>query len=125
MTVYGDGSQTRSFCYIDDLVEGIFRVVGLPSCAVSRPEAADREEPIFNLGSTEEATILQLARDVIDVTGSRSRVVFEPQPVDDPRTRRPDITRARQLLGWEPKVGRLAGLEKAVPYFRSALADCA
>ena len=117
LTVYGDGSQTRSFCYVDGLTEGIDRVVRLGR----DPDSG--AVPLFNLGSPDEVTILQLASEVIEVTGSRSRIVFEPLPTDDPTTRRPDITRAKQVLGWKPKVSRQEGLQNMVPYLRSALAS--
>lgn len=131
VTVYGDGSQTRSFCYVDDLVEGIFRVIGLGPGRKLDPAGSggsgimpdhDREsddEPIFNLGNPEEVTIVQLAREIIELTASDSEIVFEPIPIDDPRTRRPDITRATTLLGWEPRVTRSDGLLRVLPYFRS------
>ncbi len=107
LTVFGDGSQTRSFCYVSDLVDGILRLLekGGP-------------DPV-NLGNPEEIPILQLAREIIEITGSRSRIVQRPLPEDDPRQRRPDISRARSLLGWEPRIPRRAGLEKTVAYFRS------
>jgi dTDP-glucose 4,6-dehydratase len=107
LTVYGDGSQTRSFCYVDDLVDGILRRLDL-----------DDPDPV-NIGNPDEITILQLAREILELTGSRSRIVTRPLPQDDPRQRRPDITRARTLLGWEPRVPRRAGLERTVAYFRA------
>ncbi|MCS7167701.1 MAG: SDR family oxidoreductase [Gemmatales bacterium] len=106
LTVYGDGSQTRSFCYIDDLVEGIVRLL-----------ATDYPEPV-NLGNPEEVTILDFAREIIELTGTNSPIVFRPLPQDDPRVRRPDISRARQLLGWEPKISRREGLQRTLEYFR-------
>lgn len=106
LTVYGDGSQTRSFCYISDLVEGIYRLL-----------LSEVNEPV-NLGNPEEVTVLELAREVIEVTGSRSEIVHRPLPVDDPKIRRPDISKAKRLLGWQPRVSRREGLERVVAYFR-------
>ncbi|MGH7674711.1 MAG: GDP-mannose 4,6-dehydratase, partial [Gemmatimonadales bacterium] len=106
LTVYGDGSQTRSFCYVDDLVEGIIRVF-------------DRGAPEpTNLGNPAEFTVRQLADRVLALTGSRSPVVQRPLPTDDPRVRRPDITRARELLGWEPVVALDEGLRRTIAHFR-------
>ncbi|TMC13540.1 MAG: SDR family oxidoreductase [Chloroflexi bacterium] len=110
LTVYGDGSQTRSLCYIDDLVEGLLAVL----------EGGD-DLPI-NLGNPVETTMLELAALVVRLTGSRSQVEFQPLPTDDPKRRCPDISRARELLGWEPKVTLEAGLARTVDYFRAALA---
>jgi dTDP-glucose 4,6-dehydratase len=110
LTVYGDGSQTRSFCYVDDLVEGIDRLL-----------AADFHEPV-NLGNPDEVTILQFAQEILALTGSPNPVVHKPLPQDDPRVRRPDITRARQLLGWEPRVSRAEGLRRTLDYFRRKMA---
>ncbi len=106
LTVYGDGLQTRSFCYVDDLVDGILAVL----------ERGD-PEPV-NLGNPHEFTMLQLAEEVLAQTGSRSRLRHEPLPVDDPRVRRPDIGRARERLGWEPRVPLQEGLARTIPYFR-------
>jgi dTDP-glucose 4,6-dehydratase len=109
LTVFGDGSQTRSFCYVSDLVDGLLRLLG-------------SEEPYpVNLGNPEEIPILQLAREVLELTGSSSPLVHRPLPEDDPRQRRPDIGRARALLGWAPRVSRREGLEATVGYFRSIL----
>lgn len=113
LTVYGDGSQTRSFCYISDLVEGIYRLLLTPN-----PEAL-----VINLGNPDEVTVGQLAQEILEITGSNSRVVFHPLPEDDPRQRRPDIRRAREILGWEPKVSRLDGLRKTLPYFRETVSN--
>lgn len=107
ITLFGDGSQTRSFCYVDDLVEGLIRLMNSP------PEVTG---PI-NLGNPGEFTIRQLAEMVVKLTGSKSEIVFEPLPADDPRQRQPDISRARDVLGWEPTVALQAGLEKTIPYF--------
>ena len=113
VTVYGDGGQTRSLCYVDDTVEGLYRLLTVESEA--------NEGLIVNIGNPEEVTVLQLAREVIEAIGSSSEIVFRPLPEDDPKTRRPDITRARQLLNWEPRVGRLEGLKRVVPHFREAV----
>jgi dTDP-glucose 4,6-dehydratase len=109
VTVFGDGTQTRSFCYISDLVDGILRLM-----------AADTHDPV-NIGNPHEVTIEQIARAIIRLTGSRSNVVYRPLPADDPKQRRPDITRARTLLGWEPKVELEEGLLKTVDYFKKKL----
>src|SRR6266853_5972234 len=98
LTVYGDGSQTRSFCYVSDLVDGIYRLL-----------LTDFHEPV-NLGNPHEVTILEFARETIALTGSRSTIEFKPLPQDDPKVRRPDISRARQLLGWEPHIDRHEGM---------------
>ncbi len=111
LTVYGDGSQTRSFCYIDDLVEGIYRLAvedGL-------------EGEVFNLGNPEEYRIVDLARLVIELTGSRSEILFKERPEDDPDRRRPDISKAREILRWEPRVSVREGLRKTVEWFREKL----
>ncbi len=109
ITLYGDGEQTRSFCYVDDLVDGIIRLMG------SGPELTG---PI-NLGNPSEFTIRQLAELVIALTGSRARIVHRPLPPDDPRQRRPDIAKAREQLGWEPTVPVRDGLERTIAYFRA------
>jgi nucleoside-diphosphate-sugar epimerase len=111
LTVYGDGSQTRSFCYVDDLVDGILRRLDL-----------DDPYPV-NIGNPEEIPVVQLAREILELTGSSARIVHQPLPEDDPKRRRPDITRARTLLGWSPKVDRRTGLERTVAYFRGILAQ--
>ena len=107
LTIYGDGKQTRSFCYVDDLIEGIVRL--------SRSE----EHLPVNIGNPEEFTILECAQAVLEVTGSKSELCFVDLPVDDPTRRRPDITKARKLLGWEPRVGLKEGLKKSLEFFRS------
>src|SRR5262249_57813949 len=107
LTVYGDGSQTRSFCYVDDLVEGIVRLLG-----------ADFHEPV-NLGNPDEVTILEFAEEILTLSGSRSEVVYKPLPQDDPKVRKPDIGRARSLLGWEPRVSRHDGLRRTLEYFQA------
>ena len=111
LTVYGDGSQTRSFCYIDDLIEGIVRLMGV-----------DYAGPV-NLGNPEEYTVLELARLVKELTGSPSEIVFKPLPQDDPKQRRPDISLARRLLGWEPRVSVKEGLQKAILSFRKVFPE--
>jgi UDP-glucuronate decarboxylase len=113
ITIYGDGSQTRSFCYVDDLVDGLMRLMASP---------ADVTGPI-NIGNTREFTILQLAEMIIEITGSRSQIIRLPIPQDDPRQRQPDISKARATLGWEPKVPVHEGLERTVAYFREFLGD--
>src|SRR4051794_21398815 len=102
VTVFGEGSQTRSFCYVDDLVRGLVRL------------AESTEHLPVNLGNPDEMTLLELAEAVIDVTGSRSEIVYEALPVDDPQVRQPDITRAKQLLGWEPEVELRDGLQPTI-----------
>jgi dTDP-glucose 4,6-dehydratase len=109
ITVYGDGSQTRSFCYVSDLVDGIWRLMQAPI-----------HDPV-NLGNPYEMTLLDLAKRILRLTGSPSRLVFQPLPQDDPRVRQPDITRARTLLGWEPRVDVDEGLGKTIEWFRAAL----
>jgi len=111
LTLYGDGSQTRSFCYVSDLVDGIYRLLTNPA-----PEPL-----LINIGNPEEVTLRQLAEEILSLTGSRSPIVREPLPEDDPKLRQPDIRRARQILGWEPRVSRLEGLRKTLPYFRECL----
>jgi len=106
LTIYGDGSQTRSFCYVSDLVEGIYRLL-----------VSDINEPV-NLGDPNEMAIADFARKIIELTGSRSDVVFERLPVDDPKVRQPDITRARNLLHWEPQVPLEEGLSRTIAYFK-------
>src|SRR5262249_35741752 len=105
LTVYGDGSQTRSFCYVDDLVEGIAKLLFV-----------DFHEPV-NLGNPDEVTILEFAQEILALSGSKSGIDYRPLPQDDPKVRKPDITRARQLLGWEPKVSRSEGLRRTLQYF--------
>jgi dTDP-glucose 4,6-dehydratase len=105
LTAFGDGSQTRSFCYVADLIEGIWRLL-----------LSDIPDPV-NIGNPAEMTVVEFAREVIRLTGSSSQVVFERLPVDDPKVRQPDITLARTLLGWEPKVGLEEGLRATIAYF--------
>jgi len=107
LTVYGDGSQTRSFCYISDMIDGIYKLM-----------MSGYSDPV-NLGNPHEIAILDFARAIIKITGSKSGITFKNLPIDDPKVRRPDITRAREILGWEPKVGLEEGLVKTIEYFRS------
>jgi UDP-glucuronate decarboxylase len=113
ITVYGDGSQTRSFCYVDDLLDGLMRLMG---------SADDVTGPI-NIGNPEEFTILQLASQVVELTGSRSRIVHRPKPQDDPRQRRPDISNARSVLGWAPRTPLKTGLIPTIRYFEKLLSE--
>jgi dTDP-glucose 4,6-dehydratase len=107
LTIYGDGSQTRSFCYVDDLIEGILRL------------SRSSEHFPVNIGNPVEFSVLECAQAVLEATGSSSDVCFEPLPQDDPTRRRPDITKARTLLGWEPKISLREGLAKSLPFFKS------
>jgi len=113
ITIYGDGRQTRSFCYVDDLVAGLMAMMATP---------AEVTGPI-NLGNPGEFTMLQLAEQVIELTGGQGSLEFRPLPADDPRQRRPDITKAHALLGWEPRVALREGLEKTIAYFSDVLAQ--
>ena len=106
ITIYGDGSQTRSFCYVSDLIDGIFRLA-----------MSDYHDPV-NIGNPVEMTVTQFAETIIGITGSKSEIVHEPLPTDDPKQRRPDISLARKLLGWEPKVQVEEGLRLTIDYFR-------
>jgi len=110
ITIFGDGSQTRSFCYCSDLIEGIYRLM--------MSEGADAHLPT-NIGNPHEMTMLEFAREILQATGSKSRIVHRPLPQDDPKQRRPDITRARRLLKWEPKVPLSEGLKGTIEYFRT------
>jgi dTDP-glucose 4,6-dehydratase len=106
LTIFGDGSQTRSFCYVDDLVDGIYRLL-----------LSDYHEPM-NVGNPHEISILDFASEVIELVGNpKAKIVFKPLPVDDPKIRQPDITKARKILGWEPKVDRAEGLKRSLPFF--------
>ncbi len=109
LTVYGDGSQTRSLCYVSDMVDGLYRLL-----------LSNQTGPI-NLGSPEEVTILRLAEEIIELTGSKSTIVFQPLPTDDPVRRRPDISKAMAVLGWRPKVSRREGIERVIPFFKAKL----
>ena len=110
VTVFGDGTQTRSFCYVTDLVDGLLRLM-----------EADTHDPV-NIGNPHEVTIEEIARTIITLVGSTSKIVYRPLPVDDPKQRRPDITRAQTLLGWEPTIGLEEGLLKTVAYFKQKVA---
>jgi dTDP-glucose 4,6-dehydratase len=110
LTIYGDGLQTRSFCYVSDLIDGIVRL------------AESTEHTPVNIGNPTEFTMLECAREVLAVTGSKSEIVHKPLPQDDPTRRRPDITKARTLLGWEPKIALREGLQKSLAYFQSCVA---
>ena len=111
LTVYGDGSQTRSFCYVSDLVEGIFKLL-----------FTEYHLPV-NLGNPDEVTILEFAEEILKLSGSKSSIAFKPLPQDDPKLRQPDITKARQLLGWEPKVKRGEGLRRTMEYFQKKVKE--
>ncbi|MCJ8500732.1 UDP-glucuronic acid decarboxylase family protein [Desulfatitalea alkaliphila] len=113
ITIYGDGSQTRSFCYVDDLVEGLLRLMDTPD-TVTGP---------INLGNPVEFTILELAQRVIDMTGAKSRLIHQPLPADDPRQRKPDIGLARETLQWEPGVPLEQGLQQTIAYFEKLLSE--
>ena len=111
LTIYGDGSQTRSFCFVDDLVEGIVRLLSV-----------DYHEPV-NLGNPSEITILQFAQEIIKLIGEKCEIIYRPLPADDPKVRQPDISLARKLLGWEPKVDRTKGLARTLKYFRDIVSQ--
>jgi dTDP-glucose 4,6-dehydratase len=125
LTVYGDGQQTRSFCYVSDLIEGILRLLmstdtGPSKSADGRP-AEDRDIHLpTNIGNPGEFTVTELARAVIELTGSRSVIEHRPLPVDDPRVRQPDISRARRILGWEPRVSLKEGLKSTIAFFATS-----
>ncbi|HNP97968.1 MAG TPA: SDR family oxidoreductase [Bacteroidia bacterium] len=107
LSVFGDGSQTRSFCYVDDLVEGIYRLL-----------LSDYHLPV-NIGNPDEITIAEFAEEIIKLTGTKQKVAYHPLPTDDPKQRQPDITRAKSILGWEPKVNRAEGLKRTYEYFKN------
>jgi dTDP-glucose 4,6-dehydratase len=107
LTVFGDGSQTRSFCYVDDLIEGIYRLL-----------MSDYHLPM-NIGNPDEISLKEFAEEIIALTGTKQKIVYKPLPVDDPKQRQPDITRAKQILNWEPKVSRKEGLKLTYEYFKS------
>ncbi len=111
LTVFGDGQQTRSFCYVDDLIEGIYRLLH-----------SDHAEPV-NIGNPDEITIQQFAEEIIKLTGTKQKVIYQPLPQDDPKQRRPDISKAKTLLGWSPKINRAEGLEITYRYFKSLSAE--
>jgi UDP-glucuronate decarboxylase len=112
LTVYGDGSQTRSFCYVDDLIAGL----------ISLFFSGDLYEPI-NFGNPEPIDMSELAKEIIKMTGSKSQIIFQSIPADDPRRREPDIKKAKDLLGWEPKISRSIGLGRTIDFFRKELAN--
>jgi len=107
LTVFGDGSQTRSFCYVDDLIEGIYRLL-----------MSDYSMPV-NIGNPDQITLKEFAEEIITLTRTKQKIVYKPLPQDDPKQRQPDITRARQLLNWEPKIQRAEGLKITYEYFKS------
>lgn len=109
VTVFGDGNQTRSVCYVSDLIDGIYKLM-----------MSDYEMPM-NIGNPEEVTMLKLAKEIIQLTGSRSKIIFQDLPQDDPKIRQPDITKAKEILHWEPKVRRQDGLAKTLKYFKTKL----
>jgi dTDP-glucose 4,6-dehydratase len=109
VTVFGDGSQTRSVCYVSDLIDGIYKLM-----------MSEYDMPM-NIGNPEEVTMLELAKEIIQLTGSRSKIIFQDLPEDDPKVRQPDITKAKEVLRWEPKVNRRVGLEKTSKYFKAKL----
>jgi dTDP-glucose 4,6-dehydratase len=107
LTVFGDGSQTRSFCFVDDLVEGIYRLL-----------MSDYDLPV-NIGNPSEISLKEFAEEIISLTGTTQKIVYKPLPVDDPKQRQPDITKAKSILGWEPKVSRSQGLKVTYEYFKN------
>lgn len=107
LTVFGDGSQTRSFCYVSDLVEGIYRLL-----------LSDEVEPV-NIGNPDEITIKQFAEEVLKIMGSKSKIIYEPLPQDDPKVRQPNIEKAKRILGWQPKIDRSEGLKITIEYFKN------
>lgn len=111
LTVFGDGSQTRSFCYVDDTIEGIYRLL-----------LSDYSMPM-NIGNPDEISLLDFAKEILDLTGNKVKIIFKPLPVDDPKQREPDISKAKKILGWEPKVDRKEGLKITYEYFKSLPKD--
>ncbi len=109
LTAFGDGTQTRAFCYVSDLVEGIYRLL-----------MSDYAYPV-NVGNPGEITMNQFAEEIIALTGTKSKIVYKPLPKDDPKQRQPDITKAKELLGWEPKVSRSEGLKLTLEYFKTVV----
>jgi dTDP-glucose 4,6-dehydratase len=107
LTVFGDGSQTRSFCFVDDLIDGIYKLL-----------MSDYAYPV-NVGNPVEISLLEFAEEILKLTGSSTKIVFKDLPVDDPKQRRPDITKAKAILGWEPKIDRAEGLRRTYEYFKS------
>src|SRR6201995_492889 len=111
LTVFGDGSQTRSFCYVDDLIEGIYRLL-----------LSDYAYPV-NVGNPDEISLKDFAEEIIKLTGTKQKIVFRPLPADDPQQRQPDITKAKNILGWQPKISRQEGLKKTYDYFKSLASE--
>lgn len=111
LTVFGDGSQTRSFCYVDDLIEGIYRLL-----------LSDYAMPV-NIGNPHEISLKDFAEEILKLTGASVKITYKPLPVDDPKQRQPDITKAKNILGWEPKVGRTEGLKKTYEYFKNLASE--
>jgi dTDP-glucose 4,6-dehydratase len=109
LTAFGDGSQTRSFCYVSDLVDGIYKLL-----------LSDYAQPV-NIGNPSEITINQFGEEILKLTGSKSKIIYKPLPTDDPKQRRPDITKAKEILGWEPKVDRAEGLKLTLEYFKKVI----
>lgn len=109
LSIFGDGSQTRSFCYVDDLIEGIYRLL-----------LSDEVLPV-NIGNPDEITIKQFAEEVLTLTGSKSKITYHPLPEDDPKVRQPDISKAKEILGWEPKVSRTEGIKRTLEYFKKII----
>jgi dTDP-glucose 4,6-dehydratase len=109
LTVFGDGSQTRSFCYVSDLIDGIFELT-----------MSDFHEPV-NVGNPREMTIKQFAEEIIRITGTKSVIQYKPLPIDDPKVRQPDIARAKEVLGWEPRVDFEEGIKTTIEYFKESL----
>jgi dTDP-glucose 4,6-dehydratase len=109
LTVFGDGSQTRSFCYVDDLVEGIYRLL-----------LSDYHLPV-NIGNPEEITIQKFAEEIIALTGTSQKIIYKPLPQDDPKVRQPDISLAKKLLDWQPKISRTEGLKRTLQYFKNVI----
>ena len=109
ITVYGDGSQTRSFCYITDQVDGLYKLL-----------MSEEDEPV-NIGNPEEIPLIEIAKEIIELTNSQSKIIFEDLPVNDPKVRQPDITKAKTKLGWEPKVNRREGLKRTIQYFKELI----
>jgi dTDP-glucose 4,6-dehydratase len=109
ITVFGDGTQTRSFCFVDDMIEGIYKLL-----------LSNYTNPI-NLGNPDEISVKEIAEEVIKLTGTKSKIVYKDLPIDDPRQRQPDISKAKELLGWEPKISRAEGLKITYDYFKNAL----
>lgn len=124
LTVYGDGTQTRSFCYISDMVDGVIKLLFAKPDANELADSKTSENSIHfpvNIGNPHELSVLDIAKKVLNLTGAKSKIEFKPLPVDDPRVRRPDITKAKTLLGWEPKIDIEEGLSMTIKYFKDKL----